>query len=1399
MDSSEFPRTTHARSSGLVMPLYLHLLALLTTLWLGAVLPSTYDASGQYVFAPFNKLLLFLDLAIILLLDLRTAIVTAALGHLVGNIWAHVALPAIVHLQNIDDWSSIWLWTQVSLFFTMVAIVRREILLVWRCLGAFCLALRADDHFSAPEGQLVLAEPKGSSTSGDAVEAEASPQTAEPAVDPLDDEFTVPENLLALVEPKGSSANGDQAEALSPTEEQTVDFLGDFLMVPESRIALAESEDSSAADMLAEGLSPTAERTVAPPSDVVAVAEDRTAETSAEAVVIPTGVNNKRTMTRSAVRSAAKGQSGLGSLAQLIPGSFIRAREELEQDEGLFSVGKMARFARWHSRLYAHQAASQVFVWPASLLAVVDDDESTLERALPMPMDHEGPALLLPTADLPVFDALAERLNDWRGLETPIRAPCGARQTRISLPLDAYSSHVSPPSIDEYSTGEESEVVAEAGDPSAASDSASEGKQSSELAVPPCEDQDQQSDNVGICEETVSSDAPEEVADPAETASLSSDEDSSPRFEAPTAIEETAVAPEEPVRDVGKGSGEGEPDPLALPLYQPHVADGRETPASPVIAAETGSADAGETLASALALESPVESDQGALEQPGSEEHVPATTSAVNDAGHSASIPTISITAPDDEPEADEGTEDHSARPLTAAEAESGSAGEIPGDTTAQQPIFGGNTGAAQRPNDPENVESTASDNAVSDMQDVTPAPTVAYTDKTPQGEPEHASDAMEYEHSIGYNAPMIGTETAKPEYDDKPHTGFDADMEDADTQEAEDEGMEGLEWEDVLGSAAHNDISNDDTQPMDESESTLPAASWNCGFGAPSIFQQADTNMADAQPEDEAPVQVHSVSQPAAPQHPQVFRNDQNNGELVLVNPEDVARANAQEKTIPGITPPYPIMGFPYGSTSTQPMRSTWQPQPLPEASSRTTKRSHEDDGDTETPPGTQDTLSIAGSASESSSAQPNESSRRILVPKTMSGATKRPQDFNAQSSAFGGVPTIPSFTGTASGQSSTWASSSALGTSSAGANASAWQQQPVPEASATPAKRSLKSDAGQTKAGDVGDTTPRSLKELVATRERDQPACWSCGGKADSWNPLNLFQLCQDCAFSMQLDDRQKEAISNNFPCESCHKSLLADSDFNMGIDWLYRLCGRPACIANRQKQQPKKADASSSAAPAKQNDDEQATNRETYGQKKHKTSPSADVMVEDEKPLYPPLFDPDKNVEEKFTIIASEVDSLRDAMKEWRARVVDNQSIKDDVEEYRTKLNAVLICLRDDHCKPREEDKYAVFDVHDFGQACAARLDEIEKLLHKLELTSEDEVEKASIQALRRLVSNARNPRANNAGVLQKLRSLLYEWHIHNQRYSDALKGKRVMRYNFESETRKGYKKEVFRERE
>ncbi|KAI7156636.1 hypothetical protein KC352_g27492, partial [Hortaea werneckii] len=749
-----------------------------------------------------------------------------------------------------------------------------------------------------------------------------------------------------------------------------------------------------------------------------------------------------------------------------------------------------------------------------------------------------------------------------------------------------------------------------------------------------------------------------------------------------------------------------------------------------------------------------------------------------NDAGHSASIPSISITAPDDEPEADEGTEDHSARPLTAAEAESGSAGEIPGDTTAQQPIFGGNTGAVQRPNDPENVESTASDNAVSDMQDVTPAPTVAYTDKTPQGEPEHASDAMEYEHSIG-------TETAKPEYDDKPHTGFDANMEDADTQEAEDEGMEGLEWEDVLGSAAHNDISNDDTQPMDESESTLPAASWNCGFGAPSIFQpadtsmadapsifqQADTSMEDAQPKNEAPVQVHSVSQPAAPQHPQVFGDDQNNGELALVNPEDVARANAPKKTIPAITPPYSIMNFPYGSTSNQPSRSMWQPQPLPEASSRTTKRSHEDDGDTETPSGTQDTPSIAGSASESSSAKPNESSRRILVPKTMSGATKRPQDFNAQSSAFGGVPTIPSFTGTASGQSSNWASSSALGTSSARANASASQQQPVPEASATPAKRLLKSDAGQAKAEDVSETTPRSLKELVATRERDQSACWSCGGKADSWNPLNLFQLCQDCAFSMQLDDRQKEAISNNFPCESCHKSLLADSDFNMGIDWLYRLCGRPACIANRQKQQPKKADASSSAAPAQQNDDEQATNRETY----------------------------DKNVEEKFTIIASEVDSLRDAMKEWRARVVDNQSIKYDVEEYRTKLNAVLICLRDDHCKPREEDKYAVFDVHDFGQACAARLDEIEKILHKLELMSGDEVEKASIQALKRLVSNARNPRANNAGVLQKLRSLLYEWHIHNQRYSDALKGKRVMRYNFESETRKGYKKEVLRERE
>ncbi|KAI7530212.1 hypothetical protein KC317_g20128, partial [Hortaea werneckii] len=477
------------------------------------------------------------------------------------------------------------------------------------------------------------------------------------------------------------------------------------------------------------------------------------------------------------------------------------------------------------------------------------------------------------------------------------------------------------------------------------------------------------------------------------------------------------------------------------------------------------------------------ESDQGASGQPGSEEHVPATTSAVNDAGHSASIPSISITAPDDEPEADEGTEDHSARSLTAAEAESGSAGEIPGDTTAQQPIFGGNTGAAQRPNDPENVESTASDNAVSDMQDVAPAPTVAYTDETPQGEPEHASDPMEYEHSIGYNAPVIGTETANPEYDDKPHTGFDADMEDAETQEAEDEGMEGLEWEDVLGSTAHNDISNDDTQPMDESESTLPAASWNCGFGAPSIFQQADTSMADAQPENEAAVQVHSVSQPAAPQHPQVFGNDQNNGELVLVNPEDVARANAPKKTIPAITPPYSIMNFPYGSTSNQPSRSTWQPQPLPEASSRITKRSHEDDGDTETPPGTQDTPSIAGSASESSSAQPNESSRRILVPKTTPGATKRPQYFNAQSSTFTGATTAPSFTGTASGQSSTWASSSALGTSSARANASASQQQPVPEASATPAKRSLKSDAGQTKAEDVSETTPRSLKELVAT----------------------------------------------------------------------------------------------------------------------------------------------------------------------------------------------------------------------------------------------------------------------------------------------------------------------------
>ncbi|KAI7656732.1 hypothetical protein KC318_g12221, partial [Hortaea werneckii] len=94
------------------MPLYIHFFALMSTLWLGAVLPSTYDASGQYVFAPFNNLLLFSDLAIILLLDLRTPIVSAALGHIVGNIWAHVALPAIVSLQNIDDWSAIWLWMQ---------------------------------------------------------------------------------------------------------------------------------------------------------------------------------------------------------------------------------------------------------------------------------------------------------------------------------------------------------------------------------------------------------------------------------------------------------------------------------------------------------------------------------------------------------------------------------------------------------------------------------------------------------------------------------------------------------------------------------------------------------------------------------------------------------------------------------------------------------------------------------------------------------------------------------------------------------------------------------------------------------------------------------------------------------------------------------------------------------------------------------------------------------------------------------------------------------------------------------------------------------------------------------------------------------------------------------------
>ncbi|KAI7186391.1 hypothetical protein KC363_g6598 [Hortaea werneckii] len=1404
MDSSEFPRTTHPRSSGLAMPLYLHILALLTTLWFGAVLPSTYDDSGQYVFAPFNNLLLFSDLAIIMLLDLRTPIVTAALGHIAGNIWAHVALPAIVHLQNIDDWSSVWLWTQVFLFFTVIFIARREILLVWRCLGAFYLALRADNQLSAPEAQLVLAEPKGSSTSGDA--AEASPQTTEPAVDPLDDAFAAPEDLLALVESKDSSASGDQAEALSPTEEQTMDFLGDFLTTPGSRHALAESEDSSAADVLAEDLPPTTERLVAPPSDADVVATGRTAETSAEAVVVPRGISTRRTMTRSAVRSQTKSRSDLGSLAQLIPGSFIRAREELEQDEGLLSVGKMARFARWHSRLYAHQTASQVFVWPASLLAVVDDDESTLEMAVPMPVDLEEPALPQSTADLPVFDALAERLNDWRGLETPTQPPCSARQTRISLPLDACSSHVSPPSIDEYSTGEESEVVSEAVDPSAGSDSASDGRESSELAVLPCEDQDQQSDQVGICEEIVSADAPEEVADPAETALLPSHEDSSPRFEVPTAIEETAVAPEEPVRDVGQASGEGELVPVAVPLVQPQVTDGTETPASPVIAAETGSADAGETLASPVTLESSKESNQGALEQPGSEERVSAATFAVNDGGHSASIPSISITAPDDEPETEEGTEDQPASPLTAAEAKSGGTGEIPGDTTAHEPNLGRDTGAGQRSSGPENVGAIASDPEGSDTQDVIPTPTVAYTDKTPKREPEHASDAMECEQSFGYKAE--DEDMGGLEWEDVPGVSHDSDISGDNPRQVDD--MEGFEWQDTTSSAhsydisnistqpmefsksmtlaenwntssvatntsrpadtdmaglnlehapsstVHNDISNDDTQPMDESESGLPATSWNSGFGAPSLSQQADTSMADVQPENEAQAQVHSVSQSAASQQSQMFGKDWNNGELVLVNPEDVARANAQKKLVPANTPPFSIVGNTFG---TQSSRSTRPPQPLPEASSTITKRLYEDDVDIETPPGTQATSSIAGPASESSSAQPNESARRILVPKTVSGATKRPQDVNAQSSAFTGVTTAPSSTGTASGQSFTWASSSAIGTSSAKGKAPALQQQPVPEASATPEKRSITSDAGQTTVGDASNTTPRSLKDLVATRERDQSACWSCGGKADAWNPLNLFQLCQDCAFSIQLDDHQKEAISNNFPCDLCHQSLLADSDFNVGIDWLYRLCGRPACVANR-KQQPKKADTSANAAPAKQSDGEQAASHEPHGQKKHKSSPSADVMVEDEKPLYPPLFDPDKTVEEKFTIIASQVDSLRDAMKDWRARVVDDMSIKDDVEEYRTKLNQVLICLRDDHCKPREEDKHTVFDVSDFGNACAAKLDGIEKALHKLELLSEDEAEKASIQALKRLVSNARNPRANNAGILQKLRALLFD---------------------------------------
>lgn len=701
MESSEFPRTTHARSLGLTMPLYIHFFALMSTLWLGAVLPSTYDASGQYVFVPFNNLLLFSDLAIILLLDIRTPIVTAALGHVVGNIWAHVALPAIISLQNIDDWSAIWLWMQVSLFFTTIAIARREFLLIWRCLVAFCLALRANDQLSAPEAPLVLVEPKGSSTSDDA--AEASPQTAEPAADPLDDVFIAPEDLLALVESKDSSANGDQAGALSPTKEQTIDFLGDFLTAPESRLALVESQDSSAADMMPEALPSTAGRMVAPLSDVDASADGRTAETSAEPAVIPRGVSKRRAMTRRAVRSEAESQSDSGSLAQLIPGSFIRAREELEQDQGLLFVGKMARFARWHSRLYAHQTTSQVFVWPASLLAVVDDDELTLEMAVSMPMDREEPALLQRTADLPVFDALAERLNDWRGLDTPTQVPCSARQTRRSLPLDAYSSHVSPPSIEEYSTGKETEAVSEAVSPSADNESASESRKSSELAVLPCE-------------EIVSSDAPEEVADLAETADLSSHEDSSPRFEVPTAIEETAVAPEEPVRDVRQVSGEGDLVPVAVPLYQPHVTDGTEIPASPVIAAEAGPGDAGATLPSAVILESPVESDQGASEQPGSEEHVPATAFAANEAGHSASIPSISITAPDDEPETESGTDYQSTSLVhmpaiaAAAEAESSNTGKSPGNIISHEYDAGSDTGAGQRSDSPERVESLASD-----------------------------------------------------------------------------------------------------------------------------------------------------------------------------------------------------------------------------------------------------------------------------------------------------------------------------------------------------------------------------------------------------------------------------------------------------------------------------------------------------------------------------------------------------------------------------------------------------------------------------------------------------------------------------------------------------------------